>query len=451
MASTSVSIHGMWSSRLMFILAATGSAVGVGNIWMFPYMVGVNGGSAFVLAYLICIAVIGVPVMMAEVLVGREGRQSPINNLISLAERSRLSPHWRVLGWMGALTGILILSFYGVISGWAMSYVVSTLSGDMNGVDASQVTGMFESFTGNVTQVMVWQGAFMIATIFIVARGVGDGLEMAVKYLMPALFILIIALLAYAATTDHFAEGFRFLFQFNAAELTSESILAAMGMAFFTLSLGMGTMIAYGAYMPPDANILSTVGLIAALDTLVALMMGMVIFPLVFANGLEVSAGPALMFITLPLAFGHMDGGQLFGGIFFLLVTFAALTSSISMIEPAVAWVVERFEFTRAVAAIVVGGIAWLIGLGSAFSSNIWSDLKILGDRSFFDSVVFLTSNILLPLGGLIFAIFAGWLLNREIISGQLEMSGPSLKVWSFLIRYIAPMAIFVVFVMALR
>lgn len=451
MASTSVSIHGMWSSRLMFILAATGSAVGVGNIWMFPYMVGVNGGSAFVLAYLICIAVIGVPVMMAEVLVGREGRQSPINNLISLAERSRLSPHWRVLGWMGALTGILILSFYGVISGWAMSYVVSTLSGDMNGVDASQVTGMFESFTGNVTQVMVWQGAFMIATIFIVARGVGDGLEMAVKYLMPALFILIIALLAYAATTDHFAEGFRFLFQFNAADLTSESILAAMGMAFFTLSLGMGTMIAYGAYMPPDANILSTVGLIAALDTLVALMMGMVIFPLVFANGLEVSAGPGLMFITLPLAFGHMDGGQLFGGIFFLLVTFAALTSSISMIEPAVAWVVERFEFTRAVAAIVVGGIAWLIGLGSAFSSNIWSDLKILGDRSFFDSVVFLTSNILLPLGGLIFAIFAGWLLNREIISGQLEMSGPSLKVWSFLIRYIAPMAIFVVFVMALR
>lgn len=451
MASTGVSIHGMWSSRLMFILAATGSAVGVGNIWMFPYMVGVNGGSAFVLAYLICIAVIGVPVMMAEVLVGREGRQSPINNLISLAERSRLSPHWRVLGWMGALTGILILSFYGVISGWAMSYVVSTLSGDMNGVDASQVTGMFESFTGNVTQVMVWQGAFMIATIFIVARGVGDGLEMAVKYLMPALFILIIALLAYAATTDHFAEGFRFLFQFNAADLTSESILAAMGMAFFTLSLGMGTMIAYGAYMPPDANILSTVGLIAALDTLVALMMGMVIFPLVFANGLEVSAGPGLMFITLPLAFGHMDGGQLFGGIFFLLVTFAALTSSISMIEPAVAWVVERFEFTRAVAAIVVGGIAWLIGLGSAFSSNIWSDLKILGDRSFFDSVVFLTSNILLPLGGLIFAIFAGWLLNREIISGQLEMSGPSLKVWSFLIRYIAPMAIFVVFVMALR
>lgn len=451
MASTSVSIHGMWSSRLMFILAATGSAVGVGNIWMFPYMVGVNGGSAFVVAYLICIAVIGVPVMMAEVLVGREGRQSPINNLISLSERSRLSPHWRVLGWMGALTGILILSFYGVISGWAMSYVVSTLSGDMNGVDASQVTGMFESFTGNVTQVMVWQGAFMIATIFIVARGVGDGLEMAVKYLMPALFILIIALLAYAATTDHFAEGFRFLFQFNAADLTSESILAAMGMAFFTLSLGMGTMIAYGAYMPPDANILSTVGLIAALDTLVALMMGMVIFPLVFANGLEVSAGPALMFITLPLAFGHMDGGQLFGGIFFLLVTFAALTSSISMIEPAVAWVVERFEFTRAVAAIVVGGIAWLIGLGSAFSSNIWSDLKILGDRSFFDSVVFLTSNILLPLGGLIFAIFAGWLLNREIISGQLEMSGPSLKVWSFLIRYIAPMAIFVVFVMALR
>lgn len=451
MTSASESIHGMWSSRLMFILAATGSAVGVGNIWMFPYMVGANGGSAFVLAYLVCVAVIGIPVMMAEVLVGREGRQSPINNLISLAGRSGLSRQWRILGWMGALTGLLILSFYGVISGWAMSYVVTTVSGDMNGVDASQVTGMFDSFTGDVTKVLVWQGAFMILTTFIVARGVGDGLEMAVKYLMPALFILIVALIAYAATTNHFGEGFRFLFNFNAADLTSESILAAMGMAFFTLSLGMGTMIAYGAYMPRDANILSTVSLIAVLDTTVALMMGMAIFPLVFANGLEVSAGPGLMFITLPLAFGQMDGGQFFGGLFFLLVTFAALTSSISMIEPAVAWVVEKFNFTRAVAAIVVGGLAWLIGLGSAFSSNIWSGLHVLGDRSFFDSVVFLTSNILLPLGGLIFAIFAGWLLDREIVRGQLEMSGPSLGVWSFLIRFIAPIAIFVVFVMALR
>lgn len=451
MASASESVHGMWSSRLMFVLAATGSAVGVGNIWMFPYMVGANGGSAFVLAYLICIALIGVPVMMAEVLVGREGRQSPINTLISLAERSSLSSNWRILGWTGAMTGLLILSFYGVISGWAMSYVVSTVSGDMNGVDSSQVTGIFDDFTGDVTKVLAWQAGFMIFTIFIVARGVGDGLEMAVKYLMPALFLLIIALIGFAATTDHFGEGFWFLFDFNFADLSSESILAAMGMAFFTLSLGMGTMIAYGAYMPRDANILSTVGLIAVLDTTVALMMGLAIFPLVFANGLEVSAGPGLMFITLPLAFGQMDGGQFFGGIFFLLVTFAALTSSISMIEPAVAWVVEKFKSTRTTAAMVVGGGAWLVGLGSAFSSNIWSEVQILGERTFFDSVVFLTSNILLPLGGLVFAIFAGWLLDREIIRGQLEMSGPSLKVWSFLIRFIAPIAIFVVFVMALR
>ncbi len=451
MAGANVSIHGMWSSRLMFVLAATGSAVGVGNIWMFPYMVGANGGSAFVLAYLVCISVIGIPVMMAEVLVGREGRQSPINSLISLAERSRLSSRWRFLGWMGALTGILILSFYGVISGWAMAYVVSTVSGDMNGVDASQVTEIFESFTGDVTSVLIWQGIFMIMTIFIVARGVGDGLEMAVKFLMPALFVLIVLLIAYAATTNHFGEGFRFLFHFNFADLTSESILAAMGMAFFTLSLGMGTMIAYGAYMPRDANILGTVSLIAVLDTCVALMMGMAIFPLVFANGLEVSAGPGLMFITLPLAFGQMDGGQFFGGIFFVLVTFAALTSSISMIEPAVAWVIEKFDYSRAAAAMVVGGISWSIGLGSAFSSNIWSGVHVLGDRTFFDSVIFLTSNILLPVGGLVFAIFAGWLLNREIVREQLELSGPSLRIWSFLIRYVAPCAIFVVFVMALR
>ncbi len=451
MQSTNESIHGMWSSRLMFILAATGSAVGVGNIWMFPYMAGKNGGSAFVLVYLLCVAIIGVPVMMAEVLAGREGRQSPINNLIALAKRSGLSSRWRFLGWMGALTGVLILSFYGVISGWAMAYVVSTVSGDMNGTNAAQVAEMFSTFTGDVTQVLLWQGAFMIFTIFIVARGVGDGLEVAVKYLMPALFILIIVLIGYAATTGYFGQGFRFLFQFSMDDLTGEGILAAMGQAFFTLSLGMGTMIAYGAYMPRDASILGTVGMIAALDTLVALMAGMAIFPLVFANGLEVGAGPGLMFITLPLAFANMDGGQFFGAIFFILVTFAALTSSISMIEPAVAWVVERFNLTRMIAAILVGGLAWLAGLGSAFSSNIWVDMHFLGDRTFFDMVVFLTSNVLLPLGGFTFAIFAGWLLNREIVTRQLEMGEAGLAVWSFLIRYIAPVAILVVFVMALR
>jgi NSS family neurotransmitter:Na+ symporter len=451
MASASESIHGMWSSRLMFILAATGSAVGVGNIWMFPYMAGANGGSAFVLVYLLCVAIIGLPVMMAEVLAGREGRQSPINNLISLAKRSGLSPNWRFLGWMGALTGVLILSFYGVISGWAMAYVVNTVSGDMVGVDAVQVADIFAVFTGDVTQVLLWQGAFMIMTIFIVARGVGDGLEMAVKYLMPALFILIIVLIAYAATTGYFTQGFLFLFEFSLDDLTGEGFLAAMGQAFFTLSLGMGTMIAYGAYMPRDASILGTVGMIAALDTLVALMAGMAIFPLVFANGLEVGAGPGLMFITLPLAFANMDGGQFFGAIFFVLVTFAALTSSISMIEPAVAWVVERFKLSRVSAAIAVGGLAWFAGLGSAFSSNIWADTHFLGDRTFFDMVVFLTSNVLLPLGGFVFAIFAGWFLSREIITNQLELSGTGLAVWSFLIKFIAPVAILVVFVMALR
>jgi NSS family neurotransmitter:Na+ symporter len=435
----------------MFVLAATGSAVGVGNIWMFPYMAGANGGSAFVLVYLLCVAIIGIPVMMAEVLAGREGRKSPINTLIDLAARSGLSPNWRIVGWMGAVTGFLILSFYGVISGWAMSYVVSTASGDLIGADAAQVAAKFASFTGDATYVLSWQAAFMLLTIFIVARGVGDGLEMAVKYLMPALFILILTLIGYATTTGHFGEGFRFLFQFSLADLTPEGFLAAMGQAFFTLSLGMGTMIAYGAYMPRDANILTTVGMIAVLDTAVALMAGMAIFPLVFANGLEVAAGPGLMFITLPLAFGQMEGGQIFGALFFLLVTFAALTSSISMIEPAVAWVIEKFKFTRTQAAFVIGGIAWLVGLGSAFSTNIMSDFRFIGDRTFFDSVVFLTSNIMLPLGGLIFAIFAGWFLDRQIISGQLEVSGPKLAVWSFLIRYISPIAIFVVFIMALR
>lgn len=449
MAVATESMHGMWSSRLMFILAASGSAVGLGNIWRFPYVAGENGGGAFVLVYLGCIALIGLPIMMSEILLGRAGRQSPINSMIELTARSKAHPAWQSVGWLGAASGFVILSFYGVIAGWAMYYVITTAAGTFAGADADLATSTFDGFTGSAIQVVFWQTLFMMLTTFIVARGVGEGLETTVKYLMPMLFILLVVLMAYAAiTTGHFLQALDFLFSFNVEKLSWNGVLMAVGQAFFTLSLGMGAIMAYGSYMPKDASIPGTATTIALLDTSVALMSGLVIFPLVFANGLEVSQGPGLMFVTLPLAFGQMAGGQIFGTIFFVLVTFAAITSSISLVEPAVAWLVERANLNRIAAAVSVGGLAWLIGLGSALSFNLWDEVTLLGDLTIFSTMDFVANNIMLPLGGMLIALFAGWFIDQQISRQELSHLGAAFGIWRFLARFIAPAAVFVVFIM---
>ena len=450
MALGSESVHGMWSSLLMFIMAAAGSAVGLGNIWRFPYIAGENGGGAFVLVYLGCIFLIGVPIMASEILLGRAGRQSPINAMRDLVAHSNANPLWQAIGWMGALAGFMILSFYAVIAGWAMSYLVQMGSGAFTGADAVQATAAFDALTDDVGAVVGWHTLFMMMTIGIAARGVGAGLESTVKILMPALFFLLVVLVIYSGVTSgKFTEGLSFLFSFNIEKLTWNGVLMAMGQAFFTLSLGMGAIMAYGAYMPKDASIISTATTIALLDTVVALMSGMVIFPLVFANGLESSAGPGLMFVTLPLAFGQMTGGAFFGAVFFLLVTFAAITSSISLVEPAIAWLIERLKTTRAKAALVVGGLAWLMGLGSAFSFNIWEDLHFVRGMTFFDLMDYVSNNILLPLGGVLIALFAGWGIDQQITRDQLAVSPGIYQAWRFVTRFIAPAAVFLVFLLA--
>jgi NSS family neurotransmitter:Na+ symporter len=403
------------------------------------------------LVYLGCIFLIGVPIMTAEILLGRAGRQSPINAMRDLVSHSNASPLWQVIGWMGALAGFMILSFYAVIAGWALSYLFQMGSGAFTGADAGQAAAAFNELTGDVVSVVGWHTVFMLMTIGIAARGVGAGLEATVKILMPALFFLLIVLVIYSAVTSgRFVDGLSFLFSFNIEKLTWDGVLMAMGQAFFTLSLGMGAIMAYGAYIPKDVSIISTATTIALLDTSVALMSGLVIFPLVFANGLESSAGPGLMFVTLPLAFGQMTGGALFGAIFFLLVTFAAITSSISLLEPAIAWLIERLKTTRVKAALIIGGVAWFIGLGSAFSFNIWSDVYFINEMTFFDVMDYVSNNILLPLGGVFIALFAGWAIDQEITRDQLSTSSPLVyNAWRFLTRFIAPAAVFSVFLLA--
>lgn len=446
------SIHGMWSSRLMFVLAAAGSAVGLGNIWRFPYVAGENGGGAFVLVYLGCIALIGFPIVMSEIVLGREGRRSPINTMADLAKRSHRSALWQGVGWMGAGTGFIILSVYSVIAGWVMAYVIRMASGDLAGADSASAGAAFDGFTQDATSVVGWHTLFMILTMFIVARGVGRGIEVAVKYLMPALFFLLLMLVGYSILTTGpaFAEGLSFMFSFKFDQLTWAAVLLAMGQAFFTLSLGMGTMMTYGAYMPASASIPGTAAMVAVLDTSVAILAGIVIFPLVFANDLTSAAGPGLMFVTLPIAFGQMTGGQIFGTAFFVLVSFAAITSSISMIEPACAWLVEKTGFKRPFVALILGAIAWVLGLGSAFSFNLWSDVQLIGGLNFFATMDFLANNIMLPLGGMLIALFTGWMVDRNIVRRQMAVNDTAISGFLWIVRVIAPAAVFVVFVMTL-
>jgi NSS family neurotransmitter:Na+ symporter len=445
MTDTKKSIHGEWSSRFAFILAATGSAVGLGNIWKFPYITGENGGGAFVLVYLLCVVVIGIPIMIAEIMMGRRGRQSPINTMEDLAEEAQANNKWHYLGWMGVIAGFLILSYYSVIAGWALSYVVKAFLGAFSGGDATEIKSLFDNLVASPVQLVFWHTVFMVATMAVVVRGVRGGLEKAVRFLMPTLFIILILLVGYAMTTGYYQQGLSFMFSPDFSEIDSDAILTAMGHAFFTLSLGMGAIMVYGSYLPKHISIAKTAIFIAGADTMVALLAGIAIFPIVFANGLEPGSGPGLIFQTLPIAFGNMSGGWLFGVLFFVLLVFAALSSSISLIEPAVAWLVENKDVNRFKACVWSGFATWVVGVSVAFSFNIWSDIKLF-DKSIFDLLDYLTANLMLPIGGFCIAVFAGWIMKQQHSQQELELQDVPFKGWRFLVRYVAPASVFVVF-----
>ena len=451
MTDSTTSIHGSWASRWTFILAATGSAVGLGNIWKFPYIAGENGGGAFVLVYLLCILLVGIPVMMAEVMLGRLGRMSPINSMKKLTAEAGLHGFWNSIGWLGVVAGVLILSYYSVIAGWALNYIVEMSTGSLQGAVGADATATFTRLLDDPRRLVFWQSLFMVLTMFVVIGGVTKGLGVAVRVLMPLLFLLLIVMLVFAAREGNMAASADFLFSFRADSLSWEGVLEALGHSFFTLSLGMGAIMAYGAYMPEHAPIGKTVLTIAFFDTLVALMAGMAIFPIVFASpGTEPNAGPSLLFQTLPVIFGNMPGGLLFGTLFFVLVSIAAWSSAISLIEPAVAWMIESLKVNRLVANLLVGVLAWGIGLGTVFSFNRWKDYTVGGD-TFFDILDFLTSSIMLPLTGLFIALFVGWLMRPSAVLNALgDEAAGVLKIWHWLLAYLCPLAILAIFVMGI-
>lgn len=435
-----------WSTQYVFIMAAVGSAVGLGNLWKFPYITGENGGGAFVLVYLLCIILLGIPVLFSEFLLGRNGRANPVQAMANVARENNGSNAWTLLGFNGVLAGLLIMSFYSVIAGWALFYFFESVQGSFVNTDAKAVGDLFSGLLASPGELIFWHSLFALVTVFIVARGVKSGIEKAINFLMPGLLLILLVLLGYATTTGSFAHSFEFLFRPDFSKLTWEAVLTAMGHAFFTLSIGMGAMMVYASYVPKEHSIVKAGLWIAFADTMIALLAGLVIFSIVFANNLEPGAGPGLLFQTLPIAFGDMTGGWLFGSLFFALVVMAALSSAISLIEPAASWFQQNWGVARAKAAWIIGAVTWLVGLGTVLSFNAWSDVHFLEGKTFFDSLDFLTTNIMLPLGGLLMTVFVAWVMKRETVAQELELPEKTLRLFLQVLKWITPIAVIIVF-----
>lgn len=449
--------HEVWSSQRAFLLAAIGSAVGLGNIWRFPYLAGENGGGAFVLIYILAVIAIAVPVIAAELMIGRRGRQSPVNTMRRLALDEGGSELWRYHGWLMLVIAVLASSFFSVVAGWTLAYVFKTASGAFAAAGAPESQAIFQAFLADPAAVVFWHGVFMALTVFIVSRGLLRGIERAIGLLMPALFVILIFLLIYAMVAGDFRSGLDFIFEPDFSKINPAAVLAAIGQAFVSVSVGVGVMMTYGAYLPKRFSIAKGAGIIAAADTGVALVAGLVVFSLVFAYGLAPDEGPGLIFVTLPIAFGQMPGGAAVGALFFVLLVAAALTSSIGLLEVVVSWLRETTGVRRTTLTLAAGGVIWFFGIASALSFNLWSGIKPLSglepfaDKNIFGSIEYLTANVMTPVSVLLITVFAGWQVARRSSRDELAIAnGLVYRGWRFLIRYIAPLAVIAAFVVVM-
>lgn len=443
-----------WSGRLAFILASIGAAVGLGNIWKFPYTLGSSGGSAFVLVYVIAILLVATPIMLAEMIIGRRARKSAPAAMKSMALNRGSSGNWSLVGWMGLFALFLVLSFYSVIAGWTAAYLVKSASGAMNGLSAAEVGANFGSFLHSPGQMIFWHLLFTAATVYVVSRGVRIGLEKLVRFLMPALFLTLIALVINSAFVGDFATAIDFLFTADLSKLVPAVVLAAVGQAFFSVNVGVGSVLTYASYLPKDVNLFRSAIIVALGDTLVAILAGLAIFPIVFANNLDPAEGPGLIFVTLSTAFAQMPGGAFIGTAFFAMIIFAALTSSISMLETMTARMHEVRGMSRVKSATLIGSGTFLLGLVTVFSFSSWENVFPLGQfevfagKTPFDLIDYLVSNILMPIGGMLYALFAGWWLARETCLDEIGLDdGAMFKLWLLLVRIVAPLAVAAVFV----
>ena len=440
--------RGLWRSRWGFILAASGSAVGLGNVWKFPYIVGQNGGGAFVLIYLICIFVIGTPIMLTEFSLGRKTNRNPVGAFDQLKPNSL----WVGIGYMGVLAGFFILSFYGVVGGWTFAYIVKSITGSvLEFASPKEAAVFFGSFIGNTGEVLFYHALFMGTCIAIVLKGVHGGIEKACDILMPTLVVILFLLMLRSLTLDGAMDGVAFYLTPDFSKVNIHVVLIALGQAFFSLSLGMGCMITYGSYLSDKESLTSSTVYVVIFDTLIALLVGMVIFPAVFSMGLEPTEGPGLVFSVLPTVFASMPLGHGVAIIFFILLAIAAITSGISLLEVVVAYFIDQRGWQRKKAVLVVGSAIFAFGIPSGLSFGIMADVKLLG-MNFFDHIDNIASNYFLPLGGMLTAIFVGWVwgtknVHEEIEKYENKFSFPWSQCWEFLIRYITPVAVGIVFI----
>ena len=446
-----------WSSQLGFLLAAVGFAVGMGNIWRFPYQLGENGGSAFLIIYLACALGIGLPLLITEITIGRRGAASASQSVANVASESGRSTRWRIVGNLGIFCAFVILSYYTVLSGWTLDYFVKAATGVFDGVDADATGAMFSGLLANPWLLIFWNTLVYILIVLIIRQGVQSGIERAAKVLMPALFASIVIMVIYGVVAGDMVSTLRFLLEPDFSKISFGTVMAAIGQAFFSIGIGMGSLIVFGAYLPKDFSIPRSSTAVIFADTGVAVLAGFAIFPLVFRYGLNPGAGPGLIFETLPLAFGQMPGGQLFGSIFFVLLISAALSSCIGLAEGVVNWTAEHLNIPRKQGILWVSGTAWVLGLASILGFSVWKDVRLLEfipsyrGKDIFDTFDTLAANNLLLIGGALAAIFFGWLVPKALKLDEMNVKdGPFFAFWRFMIRFVIPPVLIVVLVMGI-
>lgn len=432
-----------FTSRLGFVLAAAGSAIGLGNIWKFPFITGMNGGGAFLVIYVAFVFTIGMAVMLAEYTVGRAGQRNPVGAFHALSD-GRGGGAWAGVGFLGVTAGFVILSFYSVVGGWTLAYMIKTVSGALAGADAQKLGAAFGHFIADPTDVIFFHSTFMVLTVGVVIGGVRGGIERATRVLMPLLAILIVILAVRSVTLPGAGKGIAFFLTPDFSKVTGATVVAALGHAFFTLSLGMGAMLTYASYLDKQVNLVKTAAQVTLLDTVFAIVAGFMILPAVFAFGFDPSAGPGLIFITLPAVFGQLPAGEVFAFLFFALLAIAALTSSVSILEPVVSYLIDERNLPRHRATLGAGLVTWALGIPSALSLGPWKDFTI-GGKGFLDALDYLASNIMLPVGGMLIAMFVGWSIPAraaEEATSDGTHPFPLVKLWLFTCRFVAPVAV---------
>ncbi len=447
-----------WSSRLAFYLATVGGAVGLGSIWRMPYLAGSNGGSAFIFVFVLACLMIATPLLVAEFMIGRRAQCSPPEAAGVVAAASGLSTRWNLIGILGTIAAFAIISYYTVIAGWVLAYTWKCASGALVGLSRPDVAALWKGFLGNPVEIGAWHLAFVALVGVISARGVGRGVEVATKLRAPVLLVLLLALMSYAMSIGDLSQGLRFAFVPNFAAITPAVVLAAVGQAFYATGVGMAMMIAMGSYVTRGTSLVRSSLIIVGSILLVSMLATLTIFPLVFHYGMNPAAGTELVFDVLATVFAQMPGGRVFGTVFFFLLVLAALTPSMAGLEPFIEWLEQRRGLTRGRAVTVAAATAWVSGLGSVLSFNLWSTWHPLGalplfrEKTFFDVADFVSSNLLLPIGAMATSVFVGWLLDRTLVTRELSDESPfAARVCVWLLRYVCPLAIAIVAIAALR